>query len=260
MLQSARQKVLLDKRFKEFVNRFFVEPGLLVGPEVRLDGEIAHQLSRVLRLEAGDRILLLDGLGFEYEVELSAVQRQGKSDTATGRILEKRAAEGEPHLQVTLYQALLKGEKFDMVLQKGTEVGVSRFVPVMTERCVGQAARPDRWKKIMREAAEQSRRGKLPELVEKPLKLAEALGRIKNESQTAYMAWEEEHTVSFHQLPAGLTELGILIGPEGGFSKKEAELAQGSGVQTLSLGKRILRAETAGPISVALALYQLGDM
>jgi len=227
---------------------------------VRLDGEIAHQLSRVLRLEAGDHILLLDGLGFEYEAELKAVLRQGKSDTATGEIIEKRPAAGEPHLQVTLYQALLKGEKFDVVLQKGTEVGVSRFVPILTERCVGQAARPDRWKKIVREAAEQSRRGKLPELVEKPLKLTEALDRIKSEGHLAFMAWEEETALSFHELPEGLSGLGILIGPEGGFSRKEAELAQAAGVQTLSLGKRILRAETAGPIATALALYQSGDM
>lgn len=242
------------------MNRFFVEPALVAGPEVQLEGEIAHQISRVLRLEAGDRILLLDGRGFEYEVELTAVQRQGKGDTAGGKVLEKRAAAGEPRLQVTLYQALLKGEKFDVVLQKGTEVGVSRFVPILTERCVGQSARPDRWKKIVREAAEQSRRGKLPELVEKPLKFAEALDRIKSEGHLAFMAWEEETALTFHELPEGLNELGILIGPEGGFSRKEAELAQAAGVKTLSLGKRILRAETAGPIATALALYQSGDM
>lgn len=242
------------------MNRFFVEPAVVAGPEVRLDGDIAHQLGRVLRLEAGDRILLLDGLGAEYEVELTAVLRHGKGDTATGQTVEKRPAPNEPRLQVTLYQALLKGEKFDVVLQKGTEVGVSRFVPILTERCVGQAARPDRWKKIIREAAEQSRRGKLPGLVERPLKLAEALDRIKSAGQTAFMAWEEEQVLSFHQLPTGLTELGILIGPEGGFSQREAEQAQAAGAQTVSLGKRILRAETAGPIAAALALYQSGDM
>jgi 16S rRNA (uracil1498-N3)-methyltransferase len=248
------------KFIQGLLNRFFVEPAQVAGPEVRLDGEIAHQLSRVLRLEIGDRILLLDGLGFEYNVMLTTVQRQSKGDTATGEIIEKRPAAGEPRLQVTLYQALLKGEKFDVVLQKGTEVGVSRFVPILTERCVGQTARPDRWKKIVREAAEQSRRGKLPELIEKPLKLTEALDRIKRAGHLAFMAWEEETALSFHELPAGLSELGILIGPEGGFSRKEAELAQAAGVQTLSLGKRILRAETAGPIATALALYQAGDM
>ena len=246
------------------MNRFFVEPALVAGPEVRLEGEIAHQLSRVLRLEPGAKILLLDGLGFEYEVELGAIQRQGKTEAVLGQILERREAAGEPHAQVTLYQALLKGEKFDYVLQKGTEVGVSRFVPIITERCVGQAARPDRWKKIIREAAEQSRRGRLPELVEKPLKLSEALDEIKKGSQPAgqpvFMAWEEEHALSFHELPAGLSGLGILIGPEGGFSKNEAAQAQAAGVKTVSLGKRILRAETAGPIATALALYQLGDM
>lgn len=242
------------------MNHFFVEPALVAGPEVRLEGEIAHQLSRVLRLEPGAYILLLDGQGFEYEVELTAVQRQGKADVALGRVLGRRSATGEPGVRLTLYQALLKGEKFDFVLQKGTEVGVSRFVPLLTERCVVQTARPDRWKKIIREAAEQSRRGKLPELVERPLGLSEALDRLKARGQTALMAWEEEHTLSLRQLPAGLTELAILIGPEGGFSKSEAAQAQATGVQTVSLGKRILRAETAGPIAAALALYQLGDM
>lgn len=242
------------------MNRFFVEPALVAGPEVRLEGEIAHQISRVLRLEPGAKILLLDGLGFEYEVELKVVQRLSKTDMALGRIVEQRDATGEPKVRLTLYQALLKGEKFDFVLQKGTEVGVSGFVPLLTERCVSQAARPDRWKKIIREAAEQSRRGKLPELVEKPLNLSEALDRIKSSGQTAFMAWEEEETLSFHQLPAGITELAILIGPEGGFSKSEAAQAEAAGVQTISLGKRILRAETAGPIATALALYQLGDM
>lgn len=242
------------------MNRFFVEPALVAGPEIRLEGEIAHQISRVLRLEPGAKILLLDGLGFEYEVELSVVQRLSKTDLALGRVIERRDATGEPKVYLTLYQAVLKGEKFDFVLQKGTEVGVSCFVPLLTERCVGQAARPDRWKKIIREAAEQSRRGRLPELVEKPLRLTEALDRIKGQGQTAYMAWEEEEALSFHQLPAGLTELAILIGPEGGFSKNEAAQAQAAGVRTISLGKRILRAETAGPIATALALYQLGDM
>ncbi len=246
------------------MNRFFVEPALVAGPEVRLEGEIAHQISRVLRLEPGAKILLLDGLGFEYEVELKVVQHLSKTNIALGRIVERREATGEPKVRLTLYQALLKGEKFDFVLQKGTEVGVSGFVPLLTERCVSQAARPDRWKKIIREAAEQSRRGKLPELVEKPLTLSEALDRIKSPGQpvgpTAFMAWEEEQFLSFHQLPAGITELAILIGPEGGFSKSEAAQAQAAGVKTISLGKRILRAETAGPIATALALYQLEDM
>jgi 16S rRNA (uracil1498-N3)-methyltransferase len=242
------------------VNHFFVEPALVTGPEVRLEGEIAHQLSRVLRLEPGATILLLDGQGFEYLVELSTVQRQGKADIVTGRVLERRAASGEPRVRLTLYQALVKGEKFDYILQKGTEIGISRFVPLLTERCVGQTARPDRWKKIIREAAEQSHRGTLPGLVEQPLKLSEALERIKAGNETAFMAWEEEQELSFHQLPDGLTELSILIGPEGGFSKNEAAQALAAGVRSISLGKRILRAETAGPIAAALALYQLGDI
>ncbi len=243
------------------MNRFFVEPEILAaGPEIALAGELAHQLSRVLRLGPGARIILLDGQGAEYEVELTAFGRQGKGETVTGRILAKHSAGGEPKLRVTLYQALLKGEKFDYVLQKGTEVGVAAFVPILTERVIGQSARPERWRKIIREAAEQSRRGLLPKLVDTPLAFSQALDQLKNRPQTALMAWEEEPEYNLHQLPPNVTELALFIGPEGGFSSAEAEQARAAGVQTITLGPRILRAETAGPIATALALYQAGDI
>ena len=243
------------------LNRFFVEPEALANnPEVILEGEIAHQLTRVLRLNPGARILVLDGKGTEYEVELGSFRRQGKSEIVEGHVVEQRQAAGEPTVDITLYQALLKGEKFDYVLQKGTEVGVSAFVPVITERCVGQAARPERWRKIIREAAEQSRRGFLPVLREAPVKLGQALEQIKTAQTLGLMAWEEENSNTLRSLPAGTTRLALLIGPEGGFTSGEAEAARAAGVQTISLGPRILRAETAGPIATALALYQLGDM
>ena len=242
------------------MNRFFIEPERLTGPGVELDGEIAHQISRVLRLEAGDRILLLDGVGFEYEVGLSEVRRGGKTETVRGDILAKRPAPGEPRVRITLYQALLKGEKFDYVLQKSTEVGVAAIVPIITERCVSQNVRPDRWRKIIQEAAEQSRRGLLPNLPDQPLSLTETLNRLKAEGTPAFMAWEEESDFSLKQLPPGLDRLALLVGPEGGFSQAEAQAALGAGVQTVTLGPRILRAETAGPVVTALALYQLGEM
>ncbi len=243
------------------MNRFFVEPALLQnGPNLQLEGELAHQLSRVLRLTPGAQIILLNGRGREYEVELQDFQRQGKAEVVLGRVVAERTAGGEPRVRVTLYQGLLKGEKFDYVLQKGTEVGVAAFVPLLTERCVVQTARPDRWRKIIREAAEQSRRGLLPGLAETPLRLPQALEQIKAANQTGLLAWEEEHQSTLHQLPAAMTELALLIGPEGGFSPTEAAQARAAGVQVISLGPRILRAETAGPIATALALYQLGDM
>ena len=242
------------------MNRFFVEPSVVATSEIMLDGEIAHQISRVLRMEAGGQILLLDGQGFEYPVELTEIRRVGKTEQVHGRILEKRAAKGEPRVQITLYQALLKGEKFDYVLQKCTEIGVTSIVPMLTERCITQSARPDRWRKIIQEAAEQSRRGRVPTLPETPLKLAEVLTQIKENGMLGLMAWEEERGFSLKQLPAGLTHLALLVGPEGGFSEAEAQLAASSGVKTVTLGPRILRAETAGPVVTALALYQLGEM
>ncbi|HEX2912382.1 MAG TPA: RsmE family RNA methyltransferase [Chloroflexia bacterium] len=243
------------------MNRFFVEAEVLAtAPEVTLSGDLAHQLTRVLRLEAGDYILLLDGQGHEYEVELQEFRRLGKTETAQGHIVAERDAVGESRLRITLYMGLLKGEKFDYVLQKGTEVGIAAFVPLLSERCVGQSARPERWRKIIREAAEQSRRGLLPALEETPVRFGAALERLKQTGMYALMAWEDEHARSLKELPSGLTELALLIGPEGGFSAAEAEQARNAGVQTVSLGPRILRAETAGPVAAALALYQAGDM
>ncbi len=243
------------------MNRFFVEPSVLAAtPQVLLEGEIAHQLTRVLRLVAGGQIVLLDGQGTEYEVELTEVRRQGKTEAVAGRITGQRAAGGEPRLRITLYQALLKGEKFDWVLQKGTEIGLAAFVPILTERCVGQGFRADRGRRIIREAAEQSRRGLLPDLADQPLRLADALAQIKEQGQTGLIAWEEEHHRSLKDLPPGLERLALLIGPEGGFSQAEARQAQAAGVEAVSLGPRILRAETAGLVAAALSLYQSGDM
>ncbi len=242
------------------MNRFFIEPASLTGNEVELDGEITHQLIRVLRLESGAHIILLDGQGFEYEAELLEGRRQAKTDLVRVKILEKRAAPGEPRTKITLYQALLKGEKFDFVLQKSTEIGVTAIVPVLTERCISQGARPDRWRKIIREAAEQSRRGRLPDLTGQPLNLNAALQQIKASGSLGLMAWEEEHHTSLKMLNQEVKELSLLVGPEGGFSPAEAKLASDCGIQTVSMGPRILRAETAGPVIVALALYQLGDM
>lgn len=240
------------------MHRFFVESEKLAnGPQITLEGEVAHQLARVLRLEAGAHILLLDGTSQEYEVELEEISRQGKIERAGGRIVAQRTAAGEPKVYITLYQALLKGEKFDFVLQKGTEVGISAFVPVLTERCIVQAARPERWRKIIQEAAEQSRRGRLPTLQDPPLRFAAALEQIKQQGETGLLAWEEEHLHTLKQLAPDVSRLALLIGPEGGFSEAEADLARAAGVQTVSLGPRILRAETAGPVATALALYQL---
>ncbi len=147
--------------------RFFVDSDTLHGREVLIeDAELAHQLSTVLRLRAGERVLLLDNSGWQYVVALDAIGH----DRVTGTVERKELAGGEPRTKLTLYVALLRPERFEWVLQKGTELGVSAFVPLICERSTIADAdelserKLERWRRIVREAAEQSRRGKLPRL------------------------------------------------------------------------------------------------
>ncbi len=146
--------------------RFFVAPTAIQGEQVDIDDPgLAHQMAHVLRLQVGDRVTLLDNNGWEYTVALTSLSRQ----RVVGHIEEQCQARGEPRLDIRLYVALLKGERFEWLLQKGTELGVSSFVPLVCERSVVDEAavrgtKLERWERIIREAAEQSRRGRLPQL------------------------------------------------------------------------------------------------
>ncbi|NJN53352.1 MAG: 16S rRNA (uracil(1498)-N(3))-methyltransferase [Anaerolineae bacterium] len=145
------------------MHHFFIPPKNITERQVILTGEQARQVAQVLRMRVGEQVMVLDNTGWQYEVRLTAVSRE----QVNADIIEKRLAEGEPAMHITLYMALLKREKFEWVLQKGTEVGVSRFVPVITQRTLAQdteikAGKQERWQKILIEAAEQSRRGRIP--------------------------------------------------------------------------------------------------
>lgn len=225
---------------------------------------MAHQIKTVLRLQAGDEIIVLDNSGQEWRVRLITV---GKSEVQ-GEIISQQPARGEPALQITLYQGTLKGQKFEWVLQKGTELGISRFTPLICRRSVVNKSREimekyPRWERIIQEAAEQSRHGRLPELTP-PLALAEAVrqvGESTSPESMVLMPWEE---ASGPSLKAILTQtrprqIAVFIGPEGGFTPEEAALAQAAGVRLVKLGPRILRAETAGLAVCAALLYELGE-
>jgi 16S rRNA (uracil1498-N3)-methyltransferase len=248
-------------KLKAPAHRFFVGPDIFT-PEKTfvLQGEIAHQLSRVLRLAPGASVILLDGTGREFLAELTHFNKNGGVE---GKVIEERPAPNEPRTRLTLFQALLKGEKFDYVLQKGTEIGISVFVPVLTERVIGGSSnlKLERWRKIVREAAEQTRRGLLPQVTE-PVPFSEAI-KLMGEAELALLAWEDEKTVGLRSVLQSLpltTSVSLLIGPEGGLTTAEAEQARAAGIPSVSLGPRILRAETAGPVAAALVLYELGDL
>jgi 16S rRNA (uracil1498-N3)-methyltransferase len=264
------------------LHRFFVDPTLLEdepralwdeenrpapasGRQIALTGPHAHQMSRVLRLKVGDRVVLLDGAGHEYVVRLDEV----RSSAVTATVETVQRSRPEPGLSLTLYQALVPRDRFETVLQKGTEVGISRFVPVWCERSIVpggdkiDAGRLERWRRIVTEAAEQCERCIIP-AVEAPLRFGDALASAVG-TGPLLVAWEREHQRSIREslrlvLGDDVRSLGLMIGPEGGFSNLEIEMAREAEAMTVSLGPRILRTETAGPILAALALYEAGDL
>ena len=248
------------------MHRFFIPPNCIEGESVILGDDVGHQLAAVLRARPGEQIVVLDDSGWEYIVTLERVSPR----VVQGRIAERLPARGEPGVRIVLYQAVLKANKFDMVLQKGTELGVSRFVPVFCARSVPRdggkawsARRHERWRKIVSEAAEQSHRGRLP-LVESAIDFSEACDAAEG---LGLIPWEEEAETGLKEALGRLREdrgespaVSILTGPEGGFTSQEVDYARTRGIVPVSLGSRILRAETAPVATVSAVLYELGEL
>ena len=224
---------------------------------------IVHQLRAVLRLGVGDRVVLLDNRGGAFLTEIRALDRQ----PAQGAVLEALAASGEPTVAVTLFQCSLKADKFEWVLQKGTELGVTRFVPVVSRRSVVRpvaalAKKAERWQAILREAAEQCGRGRLPELAE-PVEFADAVA-MAEALTSRFLPWEEaamgSRSLGSVLDPKKDRDVSLLIGPEGGLDPAEVALAQAAGWQVVTLGPRILRAETAALAGVTVIMERLGQL
>lgn len=240
------------------MRRLYVAGPLLDGRPVSLDGPAAHRVARVLRLRPGDRIALFDGSGVEAVAELVSVT----PSRAEAKVLSVRPGLPEPAVRVTLCQSVVKGERFEWALEKGTEIGVARFVPIFTERNVArpaEGAKLERWRRIVVEAAEQCGRSVVPE-VASPLSFDGALDTL---GLPALIPYEGEHTATMRAALDALRRpraLTILIGPEGGFTAQEIERAVSRGARTISLGPRILRSETAGIVAATLALTYLGGL
>jgi 16S rRNA (uracil1498-N3)-methyltransferase len=240
------------------MHRFFLPTGSIQQDSVVFPPETAHQISRVLRLHAGQHVGVLDGSGMEYEVELIVVA-QGQ---VSGAIVTRHPSPGEPQLSITLYLALTQREKFEWALQKCTEVGASAFVPLVTARSLEQnpveaARKAARWGSILREAAEQSGRGRIPDLLP-PVRFTDSLTNACK-SDLALIAWEQEQVRTLRaelqplRAQNGKT-LAMFIGPEGGFESREVELACQAGIHPVTLGRRTLRMETAAVVACVLAL------
>lgn len=245
-------------------HRFFVPASWLEKEKVTITGPLVHRLRNVLRLKPGERIILLDNSGWEHETEIAAVSSQ----RIRGHVVHKVLAGAEPRTKITLYQALLKLDRFEWVLEKGTELGLVGFVPVITHRCIIGSlediskTKMERWWRILVQAAEQSGRGRLPSLG--PAMLFSGACEAAARGGLTFIPWEEERERSLTSvLRAGQQppfSINLFIGPEGGLTAEELAQAQQYGAMPITLGPRILRAETAGLVAAAAILYELGDL
>lgn len=240
------------------MHRFFINPEDIHSEEVNFSNASAKQIARVLRLKSGDQCMALDNLGNEMLVELVRVNPDG----CTASILKKTEAE-EPHTRLSMLLCLTQRDKFEWMLQKCTEVGAAAFQPVISRRSLVQEktdmeAKYVRWRMILKEAAEQSGRGRIPELLP-TVSLTKAVLAAARDNPLCLIPWEEERNTGLKKVLTGrkVTRIAALIGPEGGFSAEEVQSAVDAGFQRVTLGKRILRMETAAVVTAALVFHEL---
>ncbi len=243
------------------MTRFHIRPEAVSGERVTFDVDETHHLSRVLRLGVGDLLRAVDGRGDELTVRLTTVTPR----RAEGAILERIPLRTESPLHLTLVQGIPKGDKMDGIIRMATELGVTRIVPALTARAVVRvegaraASRLARWQRVAREAAKQSGRAILPEVCS-PQPLGSWLEEA-GERGLLLCLWEGERTGLSRRLPASRpARATVVVGPEGGLAEVEVRALTAAGAMVASLGPRILRTETAGPVAIALLQARYGDL
>ena len=215
-------------------------------------------ITKVFRLGAGDRITVFDAESTEYEGTITDLS----PGTIALRVHDTRMLRTEPELELYLFQAILKGSRMDGIISQATQLGVSGIFPVISERTqVRSTAKLDRWNKIARESTKQCGRATPPVVLE-PVNFQDSFG-IREQSEMKIILYENQDELLgdyMHSLTISVNSINVYIGPEGGFSEKEVSLAEENDYIALGLGKRILRAETASVVSLALLQSQFGDM
>lgn len=257
------------------MQRYFVPPEQFRESTVLVAGDDAHHIQRVMRLGVGDTFICSNGVDREA---LVAIERIDKTEI-TARVVNELAMDREPAVSVWIAQSLPKGDKLETVIQKGTELGATRFLPFESERTVVQydakkeSKRLDRWRKIAKEAAEQAHRNRVP-AVDAPCDWRQLLSQA-GAADLALLCYEKQEALTFRELlreriaartdagaggSAASMTIAVIVGPEGGFTEREAEEAIAAGCRAISLGKRILRTETAALVALSCIMYETGEM
>lgn len=242
------------------MSRFFVEPDMVGNETIIIDSksDIQH-MSKVLRLREGDEIDVSDSQLWEYKCEIVYMDK----NEIEVKILDKQKFAKEPETKVTLFQGIPKQNKMDLIVQKTVELGIIKIVPVFMDRTIindkGKFGKKvERLNTIAAEAAKQSQRGLLPEVTE-AIEFKDIKKQLSEFDMVLFPYENEENRTIKDALQEGNKpkNIAIIIGPEGGFSDKEASSLREAGTECVSLGKTILRTETAGIAALAMTMYQL---
>lgn len=259
--------------------RIFLPPEELTAEQIVITGDQARHLSLVLRVNPGDAVTIFDGTGYRYECRILQCHKKEVS----AKLLKKTPCSAESPVSITLAQGIPKGDRMDLIIQKSTELGVRKIIPLITERSqVRHTDKVERWKKIAFSASQQSGRDKMPEIHE-PLMFNDYINKIppllRVNTGRSYpllekggeggfinkgIIFSEEHKDrNMKKVLSGFKDIKniiSLIGPEGGFSREEVKAAVEKGFIEASLGPRILRTETAPLAALSIIQYELGDM
>ena len=244
--------------------KFFVPKENILNDKIIISGEDVSHIKKVLRMNTGDGLTLCDGKGINYDAVIDSIT-DGKIEC---RVISENKSETEANIEVTLFQGIPKAAKTDYIIQKTTELGIVRIVPVAMSRCVAKidnakdaAKKQQRWQKIAQEAAKQSGRGIVP-VVDIPISFDKAVEMLlQNDIYFSPYECEEQNSLkSVLTSKNNAKKIGFIIGPEGGFDLKEIEKLKEKNIPTITLGKRILRTETAGEAVLAMTMYELGDI
>lgn len=244
--------------------KFFVAHDKITENQIVIDTEDVAHISRVLRLGAGDVITVCNSAGTDYEAEITALE-QGR---VICKILSCEQSASEPNIKVTLFQGLPKASKMEYIIQKTTELGIHEIVPAKLSRCVvkidnkkDEAKKLDRWQKIAEAAAKQSGRGIIPKV--SPVMTLDEIIEKSKDFDLFFVPYECEEQKTLREVllsKKNVKTVGFVIGPEGGFDIAETDKLRQNGIDTVTLGKRILRTETAGEAVLAMTMYEIGDV
>ena len=240
------------------LRRFYAPASAISGNTIKLDADETHHLRDVLRLTTNDQIHIFDGEGTEYRCRIIRLERS----SATAEIIEKESKIVESPIDIILCQALAKGEKFDLIVQKATELGVRTIIPMLTAHsevrpnAESTERRLTRWRRIALEAVKQSERTGLVD-IRPPSTLVDAL---KIEPDFKYFFAERGSKPIAANADSEKQTFAIFIGPEGGWSQDEETVAREHGCEIVTIGPRILRTETAAVAAVSLIQYLFGDL